>query len=394
MADNEGVRTTGEAIVKCTTPDVCKTPPSMSPVPYEIIGRFSDGVLFSDSVCMTGLNVMTTASRLPKVYGDEAGTGGGVTSGVNVGYCKPITHSPTVRAQGDFIVFHSAEYWMNCSGPDGPGNTKGTVVYVDNVDAVHIGPLGDIEGETNPPAEPETEKEKSWWETALDWTHTALDVVGLVPVLGEVADGANAIIHGVEAGVYAATGNDAKAKENALMATLSVAAMWPVGGQAATGTKLAIKVGKELVEEGAEKAVKEGIEEGIEQAAKKEVKEEVAEKSTKNGVKVTKPEIKSAAQCRTELKKNLGDPPGNLQNPQAHHDLPVKYQEEFVEHGIDINKAENGRWVEGTPPGRHQNWSKEFNDEWQKFFDEPNIPKNKETILEKMNDMRNDPRFQ
>lgn len=293
----------------------------MAPVPYEIIGRFSDGIMFSDSVCMTGLNVMTTASRLPKVYGDEAGTGGGVTSGVNVGYCKPITHTPTVRAQGDFIVFHSAEYWMNCSGPDGPGNTKGTVTFVENVDAVYIGPLGDIEGETNPPAKAETKEEKSWWETGLDWTHTALDVVGLIPVLGEVADGANAVIHGVEAGIYAASGNNAKAAENAAMAALSAAAMWPLGGQAATGAKFAIKAGKELLEEGAEKVVKEGIEEGIEQGAKKEVKEEVGEQATKNGVKIS-----------TDGQKRL--PQDTKVDPTAPEPLPLDRK-------IGTNKAQD-----------------------------------------------------
>ena len=52
-------------------------------------------------------------------------------------------------------------------------------------------------------------------------------MIGLVPVIGEIADGANAII-------YAAKGDYANA-------ALSAAAMLPVGGQAATGAKLGIR---------------------------------------------------------------------------------------------------------------------------------------------------------
>jgi len=55
--------------------------------------------------------------------------------------------------------------------------------------------------------------------------HTALDVVGLVPGLGEVADGVNAVI-------YLAEGNKVDA-------ALSVAAMVPLAGTAATAVKFA-----------------------------------------------------------------------------------------------------------------------------------------------------------
>lgn len=60
-----------------------------------------------------------------------------------------------------------------------------------------------------------------------DAIQLGLDVVGLVPVVGEIADGANAII-------YAAKGDYANA-------ALSAAAMIPIGGQAATGLKLGLK---------------------------------------------------------------------------------------------------------------------------------------------------------
>ncbi|EYF02508.1 PAAR-like domain-containing protein [Chondromyces apiculatus] len=290
MADNEGLRVTGEAIVLSTTPDVCRTPPTMAPVPYQILGRFSDGIRHATTVCMTGEAVMTMDSRLTTVYGDEAGVGGGVISGVNKGYCKPVTHSTTVTVEGHHVTYHTSIYEMNCDGPDGVGNTRGRVVFVENVDCVKIGPLGEIEGETSPTPEPETKEEESWWEKGLSAVHTMLDVVGLVPGLGEIADGVNAVIHGVEAAGYAIAGNQAKAAENALMGTLSVAAMLPIGGQAATAGKFAIKAGKEVVEEAGEKVVKEGVE-----AAAEKLEKEIGEKALKpsggkapaSGVQVT-----------------------------------------------------------------------------------------------------------
>jgi hypothetical protein len=58
--------------------------------------------------------------------------------------------------------------------------------------------------------------------------HTFLDVAGMVPVIGEFADGANALIYLAE-GDYVNAG-------------ISAAALLPVGGQAFTGTRLGAKV--------------------------------------------------------------------------------------------------------------------------------------------------------
>ncbi|MEL6862995.1 MAG: polymorphic toxin-type HINT domain-containing protein [Bacteroidota bacterium] len=81
-----------------------------------------------------------------------------------------------------------------------------------------------------PPKQVETpQPKKSRWSRALDWVQTGLDVVGLVPGLGEVADGLNAVI-------YLGRGDYTNA-------ALSVAAMNPVGGQAATALKYVNKSG-------------------------------------------------------------------------------------------------------------------------------------------------------
>src|SRR5690606_12479255 len=61
----------------------------------------------------------------------------------------------------------------------------------------------------------------------LGGVQTVLDVVGLVPGFGEIADGINAVI-------YAANGDYVNA-------SLSLAAMIPIGGQLATAGKLGMK---------------------------------------------------------------------------------------------------------------------------------------------------------
>ena len=58
----------------------------------------------------------------------------------------------------------------------------------------------------------------------LDWVQGGLDIVGLVPVVGEIADGANALIY--------------TARGDYLNAGLSAAAMIPFAGWGATGGKL------------------------------------------------------------------------------------------------------------------------------------------------------------
>jgi len=93
--------------------------------------------------------------------------------------------------------------------------------------------------------------------------HTALDVVGMIPVVGEVADGANALI-------YLAEGDGVNA-------ALSAASMLPVGGQAATAAKWG-KKGVEAAQDAGKlakgeqkvstRAAREGTEEGAEAAAK------------------------------------------------------------------------------------------------------------------------------
>lgn len=124
-------------------------------------------------------------------------------------------------------------------------------------------------GNSAPPIKP-TPKEQSWWSEWNGVVHTALDVVGMIPVVGEVADGANALI-------YLAEGD-------AVNAALSAASMLPVGGQAATAAKWGKKsIDAAQAAKAATKVEKEAVEQATKQAARKEAKEEAAQQTSKNG---------------------------------------------------------------------------------------------------------------
>ena len=130
--NERAVNKDAQAIVVCIAPDVCKTPlgGAMVPVPYTITSKLDVAVDTAPKVNYGGLPAFTMASRLPTVKGDEKGVGGGILSGVNLGYCRPIEHSGTVRAHEQFIVRHNDLFHMNCAGPDGVGNTYGRIVYI------------------------------------------------------------------------------------------------------------------------------------------------------------------------------------------------------------------------------------------------------------------------
>ncbi len=306
MADREGTRKTAEAIVVSTTPDVCNTPAgsAMVPVPYPIIGRFDAVTGEVPTVLFTKQEAFTTASRITTVQGDEAGSGGGVSSGVNTGYCRPATYSSTVFAQGHQVVSHECKMEMNCAGTDGPGNTQGQVIYLQVEMTVKLDETGEVVGETNPEVAPETPEEQSLWQKASPWVHGILDFGGLVPVFGEALDGVNALI-------YLGEGDK-------LNAGLSAAGMIPIAGWGATATKVGIKaeklIVKEVIEEGAEKLTKEVIEEGAEKATKEVVEEgaeKVAKQGTEDGVKVTRKEGKNQPDKADNWCKKRGLYPGS-----------------------------------------------------------------------------------
>jgi RHS repeat-associated protein len=155
-------------------------------------------------------------------------------------------------------------------------------------------------GSANPP------EKKSWWSRWGDVVHTGLDILGAVPVIGIVADGANAAI-------YAAEGDYVNA---AISGASAAANLIPGGGAAMKAGKAAVAVGKQVtktvakegaeaaLKAGAKKAGKEVAEEGAEQAGKKLAKEAG---STKGGA--GKGSAKKPKSCKLGLCK------GNPVNP-------------------------------------------------------------------------------
>lgn len=145
MATREGTRASAEFMVLSMTPDICKSP--TIPVPYAILAFFDCAVNFSTNVNFRKQKAFHHKSRLSTVLGNETGVGGGVISGVNKGYCRPIdgTSSTSVRVNGSFVDYHEGTYmFMNCAGPEGPWNTVGKVFFLGNMLPGPVAPSGKV----------------------------------------------------------------------------------------------------------------------------------------------------------------------------------------------------------------------------------------------------------
>lgn len=83
-----------------------------------------------------------------------------------------------------------------------------------------------------------------------------------------------------------------------------------------------------------------------------------------------------------------------MQNPQGHHNLPWKFREWFAGEGrgLNVNNPQFGRWVEGTPPGTHQNWTRAYEDEWTTFI-ENNRTASRQEVLDHLDELLNSGRF-
>lgn len=122
-----------------------------------------------------------------------------------------------------------------------------------------------------PYLKPSIDEATIWWENTWDkygeWVHNALDAAGVIPGLGDAADGINALIYLTE-GRY-------------LEAGISALAMIPILGDFGKVGKLGIEVGEELVEETIEKAAMETAEELLEKTAVEKAAKEISEESVK-----------------------------------------------------------------------------------------------------------------
>ncbi len=87
-------------------PDVCKTPvgSAVVPIPYPNVAKSGDLDKGSKTVKINGASVCLKDSNFKKSTGNEAGTAGGVMSGVNKGKAHPITYSFDVFIEGKPVV--------------------------------------------------------------------------------------------------------------------------------------------------------------------------------------------------------------------------------------------------------------------------------------------------
>lgn len=170
------------------------------------------------------------------------------------------------------------------ASPGPIGNTQGLIVPQTQPNA---------SGPNNSAPPPQSKpKEEHWWKRwGSEAVHTTLDLVGLIPAVGELADGANAL-------VYLAEGDK-------INAALSAASMLPVGGQAATAAKWGKKVEKRLAKEAAEEATERSAKAAAEKAAKEKLEREAAEKA------------RDAAAKKGSKKASSGNQGGNIKGKAA-----------------------------------------------------------------------------
>lgn len=132
--DHSAARHSGKsAKIVCLAPDICLTPMgnSVVPIPYMIVSQLDWSETTSGNTKLTGQQAFTMDSRTNKVTGNEPGSNDGIKSGVNKGYCRPISKKTSVFVNGAELIENDNMYDMNCAGPNGPGNTVGKLVYFD-----------------------------------------------------------------------------------------------------------------------------------------------------------------------------------------------------------------------------------------------------------------------
>jgi hypothetical protein len=102
FANGRGIVHKGSGGMSIVFPDVCKTPaaPSPIPIPYPNIGKSSDTTQGPTTVKTDGKMPMVKGAKYSRSSGDEAGTVGGVVSGVNMSVCEFMMYSFDVKFEG------------------------------------------------------------------------------------------------------------------------------------------------------------------------------------------------------------------------------------------------------------------------------------------------------
>ncbi|MCY1286392.1 hypothetical protein D9M70_353610 [compost metagenome] len=176
------------------------------------------------------------------------------------------------------------------------GNTQGRVIG-------ETPATGKSADDSNGEVESETPAEDDTGDKILDGLQLGLDVVGLIPVVGEIADLANA-------GISLARGDYAGAALSLLSAIPFAGYLGTAGKVGRRGAKAAgeasAKATKEAAErttkEAADKAAKEAADKAAKEAAQKQAKEDAA-RSQNSGGKSKKNNTKEKGDCGEWLSK-------------------------------------------------------------------------------------------
>ncbi len=103
FANCRGVDHKGSGGMSIVFPDVCKTPAPPAPpvpIPYPNTGQSSDTSDGPSTVKVDGEMPMAKGAKWSRSSGDEAGTVGGVVSGVNMSECEYMVYSFDVKFEG------------------------------------------------------------------------------------------------------------------------------------------------------------------------------------------------------------------------------------------------------------------------------------------------------
>ncbi len=120
FANGRGIAHGGSNGQSIVMPDVCKTPSPGGPVPipYPNIGRSMDASAGPTTVTIDGKMPMVKGAKYAQTTGDEAGSAGGVVSGVTKGECEFMMYSFDVKIEGKNVcrlgdpLFHNKKNIM------------------------------------------------------------------------------------------------------------------------------------------------------------------------------------------------------------------------------------------------------------------------------------------
>ena len=109
-------------------PDVCKTPApppvGQVPIPYPNTAMLNQAINVSTKVKIVNKAAVTLKSKIPKSMGDEAGTLGGLVSGMNMGEVQFKKGSTKVKFEGQPCIYLTSLTSHNGSNANMPAGSQ------------------------------------------------------------------------------------------------------------------------------------------------------------------------------------------------------------------------------------------------------------------------------